>query len=122
MSQMKPANWKTLPGPEDIYRVMLPNGITLLTRSNFNSPSIFLGGYLASGSMFDPLEQLGLASFTSLSLMRGTQTRTFQEIYDALESVGASLGFGASVHNVNFGGRALVEDLPLLLQLVSEAL
>ncbi len=119
---MKHSKWKHLPGPEDITRVTLENGITVLTRSNFNSPSVFIGGYLACGSMFDPLEKLGLASFTAVCLMRGTQRRGFQEIYEALESAGASLGFGASVHNVSFGGRALSEDLPLLLTLLAEAL
>ncbi|MBE0696956.1 MAG: insulinase family protein [Anaerolineaceae bacterium] len=119
---MKPANWKTLPGPENITRCVLPNGITLLARSNFNSPSVFIGGYLAAGSMFDPPEKLGLAHFTALCLMRGTQTSTFQEIYETIESAGASLGFGASVHNMNFGGRALAEDLPMLLNLLAETL
>lgn len=122
MSQIKSINWKALPGPENIYRTVLSNGITLLTRSNFNSPSVFVSGYMASGSRFDPLPKLGLAHYTAMCLMRGTQQRNFQQIYDALESAGASLGFGASVHNVNFGGRALVEDLPLVLQLLSEAL
>lgn len=122
MSQMKPINWRTLPGPEDITRFVLPNGITLLARSNFNSPSVFVSGYLASGSVFDPLDKLGLADFTALCLTRGTQKHSFQEIYDQLESAGASLGFGASVHNASFGGRALAEDLPLLLRLLSEAL
>jgi zinc protease len=121
-SKIKPANWMTLPGPENITRQVLPNGITLLARPNFNSPSVFFGGYLASGSVFDPPEKLGLAHFTALSLMRGTEKRAFQEIYNELESSGASLGFGASVHNVNFGGRALEEDLPLLLELLSDAL
>lgn len=119
---MQTVSWKTLPGPEDITRITLPNGITILTRSNFQSPSVFMGGYLTCGSMFDPLEKLGLSNFTSGSLMRGTQLHTFQEIYEDLESVGASLGFGASVHNVNFGGRALAEDLPLLLRLLAETL
>lgn len=112
----------TLPGPETITRVQFANGITLLTRSNFESPSVFVGGYLGCGSMFDPLDKLGLAHFTALSLMRGTERLRFQEIYETLESAGANLGFGASVHNVNFGGRALAEDLPLLLQRMSEAL
>jgi len=93
-----------------------------LTRSNFNSPSVVINGYLPSGSIFDPREKLGLAYFTSVALMRGTQYRNFQQIYDRLESAGASLGFGASVHNTSFGGRALVEDLPLLLGTLSEAL
>ncbi len=122
MNNLQPANWKTLPGPENITRVVLPNGITVLVRSNFNSPSVFLGGYLASGSMYDPPGMLGLAYFTALCLMRGTQRRSFQQIYETIESAGASLGFGASVHNVNFGGRALAEDLPLLLNLLAEAL
>jgi len=94
----------------------------LLARSNFNSPSVFIGGYLASGSMYDPPGKLGLAYFTASCLMRGTQARNFQEIYETIESAGASLGFGASVHNVNFGGRALAEDLPLLLNLLAETL
>jgi zinc protease len=54
--------------------------------------------------------------------MRGTQRRTFQQIFEALESSGASLGFGASVHNTSFGGRALAEDLPLLLSTLAEAM
>ncbi len=122
MSQTQSANWRSLPGPENITRMTLPNGITILTRSNFNSPSIYISGYLAAGSMFDPLDKLGLAYFTALSLMRGTQDLSFQEIYDELESAGAALGFGASVHNVNFGGRALAEDLPLLLKLITQTL
>jgi len=119
---MRAANWKALPGPENISRTVLPNGIILLTRSNFNSPSVSLGGYLNAGSMFDPLDRLGLAQFTALCLMRGTCLKSFQEIYNTLEPAGASLGFGASVHNVNFGGRALAEDLPMLINLLAEAL
>ncbi|TLN16505.1 insulinase family protein, partial [bacterium] len=122
MRRMPEISWKTLPGPGDITRCVLPNGIILLTRSNFNSPSVVVSGYLPSGSIFDPREKLGLAHFTALALMRGTQKRNFQQIYDALESVGASLGFGASVHNTSFGGRALAEDLPLLLGTLSEAI
>ncbi|HEY9076357.1 MAG TPA: pitrilysin family protein [Anaerolineaceae bacterium] len=116
-----PAQWKTLPGPDDIYRTILPNGICLLVRSNFNSPSVVMSGYLACGSQLDPVEKLGLAHFTSVSLLRGTANRTFQQIFEALESAGASLGFSASVHSTPFGGRALAEDLPLLFTLLAEA-
>jgi zinc protease len=122
MKTLRPTNWKSLPGPEDIKKVTLPNGITILTRPNFNSPSIVISGYLTSGSLFDVQEKLGLAQFTALALMRGTRQQNFQQIYDSIESIGANLGFGASVHNISFGGRALAEDLPLLLKLLSECL
>jgi zinc protease len=122
MRAIQPINWKTLPGPDDITQVELPNGITVLARANFNSPSVVISGYLASGSLFDPDDRLGLSQFTASALMRGTQQQTFQQIYDSIESVGATLGFGTSVHNVGFGGRALAEDLPLLLRLLSETM
>ena len=112
----------SLPGPDDIYRETLSNGITVLARSSFDSPSISMGGYLPAGAIFESDAKLGLADFVSSSLMRGTQIRTFDAIYNELESVGASMGFDSGVHNTSFGGRTLVEDLPLLLNLLSESL
>ncbi len=115
-------NVNSLPGPDDIYREVLPNGITVLSRSNFNSPSVVVTGFFEAGALFDPDEKLGLAEYTSLALMRGTRSRTFDEIYNALESVGAGLGFNTGVHKSGFHGRSLAEDLPLLLELLCEAL
>jgi len=114
--------WKSLPGPEDITRSVLPNGITVLTRTNDSSPSVVISGYMLSGSQFDPAERLGLAHFTAACLMRGVEGLNFQQIFNELESVGASLGFGASVHTTSFSGRALAEDLPLLFSIVSRCL
>jgi len=117
-----PSPSHSLPGSDDITRAVLDNGIVVLARANFNSPSVYLSGYFSAGSLFDPHEKLGLASFTASALMRGTQKRDFQEIYDALESVAAHLGFSTSVHSSGFSGRALAEDLPLLLDLLSDTL
>ena len=112
----------SLPGPDDITREVLSNGITILTRSNFNSPSVVVTGYFGVGALMDPDDKLGLAEYTSYALMRGTRTRTFDKIYNELESVGASLGFSSGVHTSGFNARSLVEDLPLLLKLLSESL
>lgn len=112
----------SLPGSDDITRSVLPNGITVLVRSNFNSPSVTFSGYISTGSLFDPDEKLGLADFATSSLMRGTHTRSFEQIYDALESVGAHVGFAAGTHTSGFSGRALVEDLPLIFDLLADGL
>jgi zinc protease len=114
--------WKSLPGTHDIVRSVLPNGITILARANFDSPSVIISGLIPSGSLFDPADRLGLAYFTSQALMRGTQKHSHQELFEALESAGAVFGFGCSVHNASFSGRALAEDLPLLLDTLNEAL
>jgi zinc protease len=122
MKHIKSATWKTVPGPEDIKRTELSNGIVLLTRPNFDTSSVVVTGYLASGSWFDPPEKLGLAYYTAQGLMRGTQRYNHQEIFNLLESAGASLSFGASVRNVSFGGRSLAEDLPLMLDTLAETM
>ena len=119
---MKTVNQHSFPGHDDITRVLLPNGITLLARTNFNSPSVVFGGYLQCGSLFDPDEKLGLADFTASSLLRGSEKRDFQKIFDDLESSGANLSFSAGGHTAGFTGRCLSEDLPLLFDLLAEAL
>ncbi len=112
----------SLPGPDNIVRQVLPNGIVVLCRANFNSPSVVITGYLPAGGIFDPGEKLGLADFVASTLMRGVKDHNFFQIYDQLEAVGAGLGFGGGVHSIGFGGKALVEDLDLLLRMLSQAL
>jgi zinc protease len=119
---MKAAQQNSLPGPDDITRAILPNGITVLARTNFNSPSVVIGGYLPCGSLFDTDEKLGLADFTASGLLRGSEKNDFQKIFDDLESVGASLSFSAGGHTAGFTGRCLSEDLVLLLNLLADAL
>jgi zinc protease len=122
MNTPTPATRNSLPGADDVTRVQLPNGITILTRPNFNSPSVVISGYLPAGSLFDPDEKLGLAHFTAMALLNGTSQHNFQQIYDTLESAGAALGFSSGVHTTGFSARALAEDLPMLLELMTEAL
>lgn len=111
-----------LPSPETVTRVELPGGLVVLVSENRNSPSVVISGYLWAGAMSEPAEQAGLASFTAGMLMRGTEARTFSAINEALESLGAQLGFRCGVHTVGFGGKALAEDLGLLLEMVGDVL
>ncbi len=111
-----------LPGPDDITRQVLPNGITVLTRANFNSPTLSIKGYLHSGSIFDPDDKLGLGYLTAFGLMTGTDSYDFQELYNKIESVGASLNFSAGTLTTAFNAHCLSEDLSLLLSLIADCL
>jgi len=103
-------------------RRQLSNGIVVLARANYHSPSVSISGYLPAGSLFDRDATLGLADFTASALMRGTNTYTFTEMYEKLEAVGAGLGFSGGTHTTGFSGRSLVEDLPMLLSLLADTL
>jgi zinc protease len=111
-----------LPGPHDIVRETLPNGITVLVRENFSNQSVVMNGSLLAGSVFEGAPQAGMAGFTASALMRGTKHRDFDTLHEALEGIGASLGIGGDVHSTGFGGKALGEDLFVLLDILSDAL
>lgn len=113
---------KTLPGPDTIRRVELKNGITILVRENFSSPSVVVSGYIMGGSLEEPVEKAGLSEFMVSALMRGTKTRSFQEIYESIESIGATLSIGSGKHSSAYFGKSLAEDLDLILQLLSDVL
>ena len=112
----------SLPGPNDIIRRELANGIIVLVRPNLSSLSVVVTGYLSSGAIFEPDDKLGLAGFTALALMRGTTQHDFQQIYDSLESNGASLGIDGGTHSIGYYGHALAEDLDLLIGTLAETL
>ena len=112
----------SLPGPKDIHRHELDNGIVLLVRENHASPSVVISGHLAVGSIDEVPEQAGLAAITASALSRGTTHRSFDQVYEEIESVGASFGVSAGAHHTTFGGKSLSEDLPLLLDVVADVL
>ena len=111
-----------IPGPEDILRTELDNGITVLVRENHASPSAVVTGYVCAGSADETRGQAGLSAFTASALLRGTAKRSFESIFDELESVGANASIGGGVHSAGFGGKSLAEDLPLVLDILADAL
>jgi zinc protease len=115
-------NSHSLPGPDNITRRTLPNGIIVLARPNPGSLSVVISGHLNAGAISEPDDKLGLAGFTAISLMRGTTQHSFQQIYEALESNGASLGLDGGTHTTGFYGHALAEDLDLLTGTLAEAM
>jgi zinc protease len=118
----KPAILKNLPGPENINRFTLPNGITALTFNNSSAQSVNIVGLLENGAQLDPSDKLGTAHFTASMLSRGTSGRSFSDFHEILESRGASLSFSCGTHSTSFHGKALAEDIQMLLDLASDGL
>lgn len=113
---------KTYPGPENIRRTVLDNGITVLNYENFAAASVVVEGFLRAGALSEGREKAGLADYAAGMLMRGTEQRSMADVYEALESVGASLDFSAGRHVTDFSAAGLAEDLDLLLGLLSDSL
>jgi zinc protease len=112
----------SLPGPDTITRTTLDNGITVLVYENHAAQSVVIAGSLRSGSLYEDHSRAGLAGITADALLYGTQHRDFDAIHEALENIGADLSIDAGAHKTGFNGKALAEDLPVLIDLLGDTL
>ena len=109
-------------GPETIHRVQTANGITVLVRPNPSAPVVVLEGCLRAGSVDESAEKAGLASFAASLVSRGSAHYDFDRYNETVESVGASIGVDGGTHVTNFGSESLVEDFPLMVELLADIL
>lgn len=120
--QASSASSSSFPNPDTIVQATLDNGLRVLVRENHSSPAVVFDGYLPGGAVLDPAHLAGLSSFTASMLLRGTAHRSFDEINDAVESVGAALSVSSGRHVVAMSGKSLAEDFGLLLDVLGDAL
>ncbi len=116
------AGGQTAIGPDTIHRVRTANDITVLVRPNPSAPVAMLEGCLRAGSVDESAEQAGLASFTASLLSRGSANYDFDRYNEAVESVGASVSVGGGTHISSFGSESLVEDFPLMVEILADTL
>jgi len=107
--------------PETVARSTLQNGLTVLAHEQRGTGMVALHGYVKAGAMFDG-DRPGLARFVASLLQRGTQTRSSQQIAEALEGMGASLAVYANMEAVAVALRVLREDAPAALEIIGDLL
>lgn len=110
----------SIPCSANIRQIALDNGIRVLAYENFASPAVVVSGYLQAGARDESPAEAGLAGFTTDCMMRGTQRFTYEQIFEQVESIGANLSVSAGMHTTGFFAKSLVEDLPLMLDLLSD--
>ncbi len=86
------------------------------------SEVVTIQGSILGGDVFSPADNPLLASLTADMLDEGTQHHSKNVIREKLESVGASLEFGASQYRVWFNLKCLKKDVPLGIRLLAEQL
>lgn len=112
----------SIPNSDTIFRTVLNNGITVLVYENHSTQSVVIGGSLLAGAIHETPDQNGLANMTASTVMLGTQSRDFDAIHSSLEDIGADLDVSCGAHKVGFSGKALAEDLPVLVDVLADVL
>lgn len=109
-------------GAKPRERIVLSNGAVLLVQESRENPTLEIRARSAGGALLDPKGKEGLAILAAQTMTRGTTSHTATEFAELLESNGVTLYLDASADEVTLGGRALAEDLPLLVHSIGEVL
>ena len=73
----------------------LPNGMQVIVVMHHEQPEVTMRILVRAGAAYDPPSKAGTAALVGSLLNQGTQTRTAQEIADAIDSIGGALDTGA---------------------------
>ena len=106
--------------PLRIQRTTLSNGLVILGSENHITPSVTLRLSLHAAPILDTPTTAGLAALTASGLTRGTKTRTFDQINEAVDAAGMSLSSGAGRHLASVSVRCLADDLRMGIELLAD--
>ncbi len=103
-------------------RHVFDNGLTLLIQENHFNQTVAISGRLKAGSMYDRQGFYGLSDVVANMLTRGTEKRTWEEIAEATESVGANISVAGNTETVSIEGRLLSKDFDRVLDVLNDIL
>ena len=98
----------------------LPNGLTILMAEDARVPLATVRLVFPSGNRRDPMDLPGLAASVAAMLDQGTKTRTYQQIAEQLDGLGATLSAVSGADQLVIDGSTVAENLPKLLELVAD--
>ncbi|HXD74384.1 MAG TPA: pitrilysin family protein [Vicinamibacterales bacterium] len=104
-------------------RVVLPNGAVLLARRTQTTPAVTINIAIRAGSVCDPADAPGSMYLLSKVIDRGTlgaSPRSADDIAEALDSRGISLGVTVTRHLFSFFCTCLADDFDEVMALVAD--
>jgi zinc protease len=101
-------------------RETLANGAVVIAKETHTTPAVTISVMLRAGSICDPPSRIGLAHFLSRVVDRGTETRSADDIAEALDGRGVSLMVVATRHHLALACTCLSEDFEPMLDLIGD--
>ncbi len=103
-----------------IKTVTLENGLKVMVIEQPSLPIVQFSLRVRAGAIHEPTDRTGLATFTAMMLRQGTTNRTADQISEAIDFVGGSLGASADVERTDVTARVLKKDFQVGLDLLAD--
>lgn len=101
-------------------KVVLPNGVRLLTEEIEHVHSVALGVWVGAGSRNENEGYEGISHFIEHMFFKGTENRTARELAESLEAVGGQLNAFTTKEFTCYFARVLDEDVNLAIDVLSD--
>jgi len=101
-------------------RTTLANGVSLLAKRTKTTPAVTINIAVRAGSVCDPADAPGAMCLLSKVIDRGTAVRSADDIAEALDSRGISLGVTVTRHLFSFICTCLADDFDEVMSLVGD--
>lgn len=117
-----PAAGPVKPAPFPPFQeATLPNGMRLVLVESHEQPVVSISLSLPAGDIYDPAGKEGLATMAAGLLTKGAGKRSADEIAEAIEGVGGTIGASSNEDFLTLTANVLTSDVPLAFELLSDA-
>ncbi len=106
----------------EIQKIELSNGLRLLVREDPRLPLVSMASVFRGGLLAETRATNGITRLMSKVLIKGTKTRTAEEIADTIEAVGGSIGSDAGNNSFSVALDVTQPDLKLGIEILSDIL
>jgi zinc protease len=106
----------------EIQKFELANGLRILVREDARLPLVSMTAVFRSGLLAETPETNGITRLMASVLLKGTKTRTAEEIANQIEAVGGSIGSDAGNNSFGVSLHLTKADLKLGIDLLSDVL
>lgn len=110
------------PTQGETIKSLLPNGLTVLIHPDTRLPLVSVNAVFRGGLLLETPEKNGATQLLASTLIKGTKTRTAQEIAETIEHSGGSISSGAGNNTVSVSIDVMKGDLESGLQILSDVL
>jgi zinc protease len=106
----------------EIEKVTLPNGVRLLLRQDKRLPFVSLRAVFRGGVLAETDATSGITQLTARTMIKGTKSRSAEQIADSVESVGGHIAYQSGNNSFGFSVEVLGDDFERGLDVLADVI
>jgi zinc protease len=106
----------------EVYETSLNNGLKVYGIENNEVPLVQINMVIDGGQLLEGMDKLGAANLMAALMTKGTKNKTPEELEEAIDQLGASIGVYAGKESIRISANTLARNYEATLALMEEIL